>query len=101
MTDESKVVVAAPAQQRDPIIKALQQAGLDCELICQPQDCSEAPLCCWLAPDQLSERSRVRFVLEDAIATLEQTRHAFRSRQLAALRHRLQGLLQSLSEDGL
>ena len=101
MTDESKVVVAASSAQRDPIIKALKQAGLDCELICQPQDSSDAPLCRWLAPEQLNERSRVRFALEDAIDTLEQTRHAFRSRQLAGLRHRLEGLLQSLSEDDL
>ena len=101
MNDQPKVVVAASTVQRDPIIKALQQAGLDCELICQPQDCSEAPLCRWLAPEQLNERSLVRFALEDAIDTLEQTRHAFRSRQLAGLRHRLKGLLQSLSEDAL
>ena len=41
---------------------------------------------------------RVRAELEEAIATLERTRHAFRSRQLADLRYRLQGLLRSLSE---
>lgn len=99
MTDAPKVVVAAKAEQCDSIVRALEQAGVDCELICEPHDCSEAPLCRWLAPDQLNHAWRVRAELEEAIATLEGTRHAFRSRQLADLRYRLEALLQSLSED--
>lgn len=98
MTDAPKVVVAAAAEQCDLITRALAQAGVDCELICEPHNCSDAPLCRWLAPEQLNDPSRVLLALEDAIATLEQTRHAFRSRQLAGLRHRLNVLLQSLSE---
>ena len=52
----------------------------------------------WLKPERLNQAWRVRAELEEAIATLERTRHAFRSRQLADLRYRLQGLLRSLSE---
>ncbi|MEL0168277.1 MAG: hypothetical protein VW877_09155 [Pseudomonadaceae bacterium] len=99
MTDAPKVVVAAAREQCSAIIRALEQAGVDCELICDPRDCSEAPLCRWLAPEQLNQGWRVRAELEEAIATLERTRHAFRSRQLADLRYRLEALLQSLSED--
>lgn len=98
MTDAPKVVVAAAPEQCGTIIRALEQAGVECELICDPRDCSEAPLCRWLAPEQLNQAWRVRAELEDAIATLERTRHAFRSRQLADLRHRLEVLLQSLSD---
>jgi hypothetical protein len=39
----------------------------------------------------------VRHALLDAVATLERTRHAFKSRELADLRMRLEQLLKDLS----
>lgn len=69
-----------------------------CEVIQQPCECSEAPLCRWLEPSPPGSRIKVRAALEDAIATLERTRHAFRSRELGQLRQRLERLQHELSE---
>lgn len=62
-------------------------------------DCQQAPLCAWLQPPAPSTRGHIHGVLADAIATLERTRHAFRSRELGELRKRLQSLQQTLSAD--
>jgi hypothetical protein len=72
-----------------------QLAG--CEVIATAQDCSRAPLCGWLRNAPLGERGRVQAALSDAVATLERTRHAFRSRELGQLRQRLEQLLVELS----
>jgi len=64
----------------------------NCEVIETPHDCNRAPLCRWLG-----EEGRVRAALDDAVATLERTRHAFRSRELGQLRQRLEKLLVELS----
>mgnify|MGYP001368225334 CR=1 FL=1 len=79
---------------------ALERAGLEYQLICEPDSCQDAPLCRWLKPERMNQAGRVRAELEEAIATLERTRHAFRSRQLADLRYRLQGLLRTASLGG-
>ena len=98
MIDAPKVVIAGASERCAEIDQALEQTGLEYQLICEPDGCQEAPLCRWLKPERLNQAWRVRAELEEAIATLERTRHAFRSRQLADLRYRLQGLLRSLSE---
>ncbi|SFM75648.1 hypothetical protein SAMN05216256_11919 [Halopseudomonas pachastrellae] len=99
MIDALKVVVAGASERCAEIDQALERAGLEYQLICEPDSCQDAPLCRWLKPERMNQAGRVRAELEEAIATLERTRHAFRSRQLADLRYRLQGLLRSLSEE--
>lgn len=70
------------------------------ELICDPADCAQAPLCRWLDPQALNDCGQLTAAIQDAIATLEQTRHAFRSKQLGGLRRRLEKLLQELPDTG-
>ena len=82
----------------DPRLAAsLRRVFGDCEVIEDPHDCSRAPLCRWLGSARLGEEGRVRAALSDAVATLERTRHAFRSRELGQLRQRLEQLLVELS----
>ncbi|WP_157719030.1 hypothetical protein [Halopseudomonas salegens] len=82
----------------DQVREALQ--GYDLELICDPADCSQAPLCRWLDPEALNDSGQLTAAIQDAIFTLEQTRHAFRSKQLGGLRRRLETLLQELPDAG-
>lgn len=70
------------------------------ELICDPVDCAQAPLCRWVTPQPLNECGHLAAAIQDAIATLEQTRHAFRSSQLGGLRRRLEKLIQEFPEAG-
>lgn len=74
--------------------EVLYQAGLSCKLLHDPRDCQHAPACRWLQP--LPAELQLRLTLDDAISTLEKTRHAFKSRDLADLRQRLQQLLEKL-----
>lgn len=75
-------------------------AAYPVEVICDPADCREAPLCRWVDPQALNDCGQLTAGVLDAIETLEQTRHAFRSGQLASLRRRLEKLLQTLPEAG-
>lgn len=82
----------------DPVLaSALRGLCGDCEVIVDPHDCSRAPLCRWLDDTGLGPDGRVQAALSDAVATLERTRHAFRSRELGQLRRRLEQLLVELS----
>jgi len=69
----------------------------DCEVIADPGQCSQAPFCRWLHSEQLATDGRIQATLTEAVETLERTRHAFRSRDLAQLRQRLEQLLEDLS----
>ena len=69
----------------------------DCEVIADPGQCSQAPSCRWLQGEQLASDGRIQTALSEAVETLERTRHAFRSRDLAQLRQRLEQLLEGLS----
>ena len=69
----------------------------DCEVIEAPRHCSQAPLCRWLDDAPLGPAGDVQAALAEAVATLERTRHAFRSRELGQLRRRLEQLLVELS----
>lgn len=73
----------------------LTQAGLDCQVLGHPANCSLAALCQGLVQEELQH---LRTALFDAIATLDHSRHAFRSRELGALRQRLEQLLDNLSQ---
>lgn len=73
----------------------LSEAGLGCQVLGHPADCTLASLCQGLLQEELQH---LRTALLDAIATLERSRHAFRSRELGALRQRLEHLLDNLSQ---
>lgn len=75
----------------------LTQAGVACRILAHPSDCHLAPQC----QGQLQgELRQLREALHDSVATLERSRHAFRSRELGALRQRLERLLDNLSQPG-
>lgn len=76
--------------------RLLHSEGLDCTVLARPQDCSRAPLCGWLQERPLPAHAALHASLADAIEVLERSRHAFKSRELADLRRRLQQLLGSL-----
>lgn len=67
------------------------------EVVCSPATCYHAPHCDCLKPVRLESQGLVQRALLDAVATLEHTRHAFKSRELADLRMRLEQLLKDLS----
>lgn len=77
--------------------RLLQDDGLDCNVLARPQDCSQAPLCRWLQDWPLPAHAALHATLADAIEVLERSRHAFKSRDLADLRQRLEQLLGELS----
>ncbi|MCU1718617.1 hypothetical protein [Pseudomonas sp. 5P_3.1_Bac2] len=67
------------------------------EVIHEASDCSNAPLCRWLKEPPAGLEGHVQLALLDAVEILARTRHAFRSKDLAELRKRLEGLLKQLS----
>lgn len=87
-------VISADPQLTAKAREALCQAGLSCKLLHDPRDCQHAPACRWLQP--LPAEVQLRLILDEAISTLEKTRHAFKSRDLADLRKRLQQCLEIL-----
>jgi hypothetical protein len=74
--------------------EALGNAGINSQLLHSSRDCQHAPACRWLQP--LTNELHMRLTLDAAVSTLEKTRHAFKSRDLADLRRRLQELLEQL-----
>jgi hypothetical protein len=71
----------------------LDQAGWSTQVLEEPAQCLHAKACRWL---QLPSSACLREALDDAIAVLEDSRNAFRSRDLAALRWRLLHLREQL-----
>lgn len=69
--------------------RTLQDAGIDFDIICEPSDCRLAPSCRWIDASCVNREGRRTGALLDAIRTIEDTRHAFKSKQLGALRKRL------------
>lgn len=95
MDKRARVIINAD----DPMLESRVRAALQdqpLELICDPTDCAQAPLCRWLAPEELNHCGQLAAAIQDAITTLEQTRHAFRSKQLGSLRQRLEKLVREL-----
>lgn len=70
-----------------------------CEVLGQPGDCSQAASCRWLRALPPHQAGEVQALLRDAVEVLEQTRHAFKSAQLAQLRKRTMRMLETLSEN--
>lgn len=71
----------------------LEQAGIPSQILARPSDCR---LACHCQGQLQGELQQLREALRDSVATLERSRHAFRSRELGALRQRLEGLLGNL-----
>lgn len=76
----------------------LDAAGIDCQILSSPEACLLAEHCRAIEPTHAQHLSHLQQALHDTVATLEKTRHAFKSRDLAELRKRLEGLLQNLSD---
>lgn len=99
-SDMNKPVRMVVNTEDEAVLAQIRAALADqpLELICDPADCAQAPLCRWLAPEELNDCGLLAGAIQDAIVTLEQTRHAFRSKQLGGLRRRLEKLLQELPD---
>lgn len=91
-----RLILAVAQGQSDAVVRALKQASIPHELICQVADCRQAPACRWVGEEDLNSSGMLAAAVLDAIETLEQTRHAFRSKQLGHLRIRLEALLETL-----
>ncbi|WP_256574446.1 hypothetical protein [Pseudomonas sp. HAR-UPW-AIA-41] len=76
----------------------LDAAGIDCQILSSPNACLLAPHCRAIESAETQRLSHLQQALHDTVATLEKTRHAFKSRDLAELRKRLEVLLQNLSD---
>lgn len=76
----------------------LDDAGIDCQILSSPDACLLAAHCRAIEPAATQRLNHLQQALHDTVATLEKTRHAFKSRDLAELRKRLEGLLQNLSD---
>jgi hypothetical protein len=83
----------------DRVRQLLQTQAPGCEVLGQPSDCSQAASCRWLQALPQDQAGEVQAMLSDAVEVLEQTRHAFKSAQLAQLRKRLSRMLESLSNN--
>ena len=80
------------------VTQLLRRQAPHCRIVDTPQDCSQRALCRWLQPLPSDSLGHVQASLDEAVAVLENSRHAFKSTQLAALRKRLSRLLEELSE---
>ncbi|SDH32572.1 hypothetical protein SAMN05216603_10841 [Pseudomonas benzenivorans] len=77
----------------------LQVLAPDCEVVCEPHDCSQAAQCRWLKELPAGQLGELQALLREAVAVLEHSRQAFRSAQLATLRRRLADALKDLSDN--
>ena len=96
-TTPSILITHSDPQMTCRVRRLLHSDGLDCRVLARAQDCSQAPLCGWLLDQPLPAHAALHAALADAIEVLERTRHAFKSRDLASLRQRLEQLLDELS----
>jgi hypothetical protein len=93
------LVTLVEPQCASRVRQLLQAQAPGCEVLGQPSDCSQAPRCHWLQALPPHQAGAVQALLSDAIEVLEQTRHAFKSAQLAQLRKRLSRMLADLSDN--
>jgi|GEM_PF-1435765 len=91
-----KVVVdASQPDEARQIESALREVGVNFDIMFEPSDCRQAPACRWLNASCVTQEGRLAGALLDAIHTIEDTRHSFKSKQLGALRKRLQHALEA------
>lgn len=97
---KTRLFVILPKSQCASRVRQLLQAQAPgCEVLDQPDDCSQAASCRWLQALPPHQAGAVQALLSDAIEVLEQTRHAFKSAQLGQLRKRLSRMLEDLSDN--
>lgn len=96
-TDLTPRIICTDASLGALLREWLNSQAAAADVICDPGDCSQAPLCRWLEDAPLGPAGQVQAALLDAVTTLVRTRHAFKSRELAELRRRLERLLEELS----
>ena len=95
-----KIIVDSSApEDTQQIVRTLQDADIDFDIICEPSDCRPAPSCRWIDASCVNMEGQLAGALLDAIRTIEDTRHAFKSKQLGALRKRLQQTLDACQTD--
>lgn len=99
MNQTSLLVILPRPQCVSRVRQLLQAQAPGCEVLGQPSDCSQAARCRWLQALPPHQAGAVQALLSDAIEVLEQTRHAFKSAQLAQLRKRLSRMLEDLSDN--
>jgi hypothetical protein len=98
--NQIRLLVTLPkAQCANRVRQILQAQAPGCEVLGQPSDCSQAAGCRWLQALPPPQAGAVQALLSDAVEILEQTRHAFKSAQLAQLRKRLSRMLEDLSDN--
>jgi hypothetical protein len=98
--NQIRLLVTLPkAQCANRVRQILQAQAPGCEVLGQPSDCSQAAGCRWLQALPPQQAGAVQALLSDAVEILEQTRHAFKSAQLAQLRKRLSRMLEDLSDN--
>jgi hypothetical protein len=97
-SNQTARVICNDRELADQLRPLLVQIAPDCEVLSAPGNCTAAPFCRWLGEGQLGPTGRIQSALLEATEVLEQTRHAFKSRELGLLRRRLQALLDKLSD---
>lgn len=100
MNDSSQTtrIICNDLELADQLRQLLVHIAPDCEVLSAPSHCSAVPFCRWLGEAQLASAGVGQAALLDATEVLEQTRHAFKSRELGLLRRRLVALLDKLSD---
>lgn len=98
--NQTCLLVTLPKPQCiDRVRQLLHAQAPGCEVLEQPSDCSQAASCRWLQVLPSHQAGEVQALLSDVVEVLEQTRHAFKSAQLAKLRKRTMCVLESLSNN--
>ncbi|KAF1053831.1 MAG: hypothetical protein GAK43_01208 [Stenotrophomonas maltophilia] len=96
---KAQLIVAGNDVEVARQVRALLAAyEVPCAVLAEPCDCEYAPRCRWLKDAPLGPTGQIQALLVDAIAVLERSRHAFKSRELGMLRKRLAQTLSELSE---
>jgi hypothetical protein len=98
-SNQTARIICNDRELADQLRQLLVHIAPDCEVLSAPSNCSAAPFCRWLSDAQLGPTGRVQAALLEATEVLEQTRNAFKSRELGLLRRRLVALLDNLSEN--
>ncbi|MGQ7816388.1 hypothetical protein ACUTAH_12135 [Metapseudomonas furukawaii] len=76
--------------------RLLARDALECAVLVDSGDCTRAPLCHWLKDPPQGQAGQLRALLVETVSVLDDTRHAFRSRELGRLRKRLELALREL-----
>ncbi|MHA6181682.1 hypothetical protein [Pseudomonas mohnii] len=98
-SNQTTRIICNDLELADQLRRLLVHIAPDCEVLSAPSNCSVVPFCRWLGEAHLGTPGLVQAALMDATEVLEQSRHAFKSRELGLLRRRLVVLLGKLSDN--